>query len=343
MDFQLAQPEISIIIPVYNAERYLNKCINSILNQNFRNFELILVNDGSLDNSGNICEYYSQKDSRIKVFHQDNQGVSKARNLGLKYATGNYIHFIDSDDWIEKNFFSTYFNNLEKDVDIVFVGCKIENKDCTITINLQDYIYNKKEIAIPQLYQKGLLGVTWNKLFKNKIIQTYNIRFNPQLNSFEDELFTLEYCRFINKIQTLSYTGYHYMMYNNTSSLSKRILSIEENLLIASMLQKVGLEISNEELYQEYINENYTLHLHNSLIEHVYEKKNPIKISTNNKKDYIKLAYKLFNKYKYCKMILGSKRSIMLRFVFLINNYYWNNLLFKLYILILKAYKIILL
>ena len=108
--------EISIIVPVYNVEKYLNNCIDSILSQTYTDFELILVNDGSNDNSGEICDFYKKLDSRIKVFHKENGGVSSARNVGISNTNGNYICFIDSDDCVNE----LYLHNLyDKEVDIV--------------------------------------------------------------------------------------------------------------------------------------------------------------------------------------------------------------------------------
>src|SRR5690606_27273688 len=98
-------PKVSVIIPVYNAEKYLRECIDSVLAQTFDDFELLLINDGSTDGSGKICDEYAQKDARVKVFHKENGGVSSARNLGLDNAKGEWITFIDSDDWIGENYF----------------------------------------------------------------------------------------------------------------------------------------------------------------------------------------------------------------------------------------------
>ena len=98
-------PKISIIVPVYNVEQYLSKCIDSILNQTFKDFELILINDGSTDKSGDICDFYKQKDKRIKVIHKNNEGVAKTRNVGIANANAEYIGFIDSDDWIENDMY----------------------------------------------------------------------------------------------------------------------------------------------------------------------------------------------------------------------------------------------
>ena len=135
-------PEISVIVPVYNVEKYLVQCIESIKMQTFENWELILVDDGSQDNSGMICDEYAQKDNRIKVVHQKNRGVSTARNSGVKFATGKYISFVDSDDYIVPNFFEIMLEKLIaykadmvrcgfyefNDNNVVFNTCQFENE-----------------------------------------------------------------------------------------------------------------------------------------------------------------------------------------------------------------------
>ena len=119
--------KISVIIPVYNAELYLKECLDSICNNTYIDLEIILLNDGSLDRSGKICDDYAQKDARIKVFHKKNQGVSATRNLGIKYATGKYIAFIDSDDYVEKNYFKSLYENLKmNDTDLSV--CRVADK-----------------------------------------------------------------------------------------------------------------------------------------------------------------------------------------------------------------------
>lgn len=105
-------PKISVIVPVYNAEKYLHRCIDSILNQTFPDFELLLIDDGSKDQSGEICDEYAKKDSRVKVFHKENGGVSSARNVGIDNAVGEYICFCDSDDWVEKTWLLSFFERM---------------------------------------------------------------------------------------------------------------------------------------------------------------------------------------------------------------------------------------
>ena len=119
------QPKISVIVPVYKAEKYLHRCVDSILSQTFTDFELILVNDGSPDNCGAICDEYAQKDNRVRVFHKENGGVSSARNLGLDNAKGEWITFVDSDDWLKPGCLEQLTNKLDADM----IKCGIEASD----------------------------------------------------------------------------------------------------------------------------------------------------------------------------------------------------------------------
>ena len=138
-------PLISIIVPVYNVESYLKRCIESILNQTFRDFELILVNDGSTDNSEIICKEYALKDERIKYFYQRNKGVSEARNKGIDNSSGEYIQFIDSDDYVDENFLEIVVNRFKRDnSDIVFIGFYNE--------------YNNGEIYKSKYYKESIVS-----------------------------------------------------------------------------------------------------------------------------------------------------------------------------------------
>lgn len=119
----MAVPEISIIVPVYNVEKYLDKCVNSILNQTFQDFELILVDDGSPDNCGEMCDDYAARDKRVTVIHQVNGGLSAARNAGIEIAKGRYLGFVDSDDYIAEDMYELLYNNLKnEDADLATVG-----------------------------------------------------------------------------------------------------------------------------------------------------------------------------------------------------------------------------
>lgn len=182
-------PEISVIVPVYNVEQYLPQCLDSIINQTFKDIEIICINDGSTDNSGKILEQYAQKDDRIKIIHQENQGLSVARNNGMAQAIGEYVSFIDSDDFIHPKFIETLYQAIiQNDCDIA--GCdfqKVYNNEIPVSRSKQ----SKKYVpALEVLLDKRnfIHFNVWNKLYKKEAIK--NIKFVENLY-FEDWVFNL--------------------------------------------------------------------------------------------------------------------------------------------------------
>ena len=217
---KLSNPIISIIVPVYNVEKYLNRCIESILNQTFPDFELILIDDGSTDKSGDICDDYKSKDSRVKVIHKNNEGVSVARNVGLDNSKGTYILFVDSDDYIDNDLLEIAVCNMQsKETDIIFWGFYNEY------INGEIYkrkFYNEsiitsdiKNICI-ELYKRDLFGYTWCKMFRRTIIKDNKIYFDRDMKYCEDEEFTANYCKYINSLAVINQYKYHYINYGDS-------------------------------------------------------------------------------------------------------------------------------
>lgn len=204
--------KVSIIVPVYNAEKTLGRCINSILRQTYAEWEMIIIDDGSTDLSGQLCEQYALQDSRITVIHQDNKGVSAARNVGIDVAKGIYLIFVDSDDEIISTFLADYIEVAEREKSDVVIGgyTEIEND-------------GNKEIHFPTLSgishqdiwevicrKPEQFGYLWNKLFMNDIVQKCNLRLRTDLYSQED----LEFClRYFDQCKTFSWvsnTDYQY-------------------------------------------------------------------------------------------------------------------------------------
>lgn len=243
-------PKVSLIVPVSNVERYLPKCISSILSQIYTDFELLLIDDGSTDGSGKLCDLYAQKDVRIKVFHKVNEGASKARNLGIKHATGEYIAFIDSDDWIESNYLDILIKE-SYNTDIIFFPARMLYEENSETIYIPKVINDKNrenvEDTILYLYKNNqkfqYFVFTWNKLFKKEIIEKNNIKFNETIVHKEDELFTLEYCRYINNIKTISTPIYNYRILPTSLTFQKH--TSEELLIIAQNIQNETQFYSN--------------------------------------------------------------------------------------------------
>lgn len=217
-------PIITFIVPVYNTATHLRTCIDSIVSQTVPDWELILINDGSTDASGSICDEYATKDSRIAVVHQQNSGVSNARNKGIELAKGNFITFIDSDDWIELNF-TEKFKNL------------IINKNTLIVYGIAyDFIDSQQNFQFIPSHDEILLhGVAHAKIWSTDCIRNNKIRFNPALQLHEDHVFFFDTLKYIDDIKIISETLYHYMHYGERS-LSRRLQTSDQYFLAADMM-----------------------------------------------------------------------------------------------------------
>lgn len=223
---------ISIIIPIYNVEKYLNKCIDSVINQTYKNLEIILVNDGSTDNCGNICDQYKKIDKRIKVIHKKNGGVSSARNVALSNIKGEYIYFIDSDDYIEKDTIELLFNNIiEFDSDIACCNYykEYDNEKKDIIISNLKQIMNREEFLNSILNDNSISGYLWNKLYKRELFDK-NIRFDESIKIMEDLIVNLNITKNISKISYVDKPLYHYVQRSNSALNSKDILKMKGSL-----------------------------------------------------------------------------------------------------------------
>ncbi|MCL1946740.1 MAG: glycosyltransferase [Chitinivibrionia bacterium] len=214
-------PKISVIIPVYNAEKYLEKCIDSVLLQTFTDFECILIDDGSPDNSGKICDGYAKKDERIKVVHQENGGVSCARNAGLDIAQGEWITFIDSDDWVDENYLELMYNNaINKTCDLSICGLRSIDKNGKLIIESKQYpvMFFDKVSAKKILFGfEYFTTATVSKLVNRKYIYENNIRFDMEVKVCEDGLFWFEIIDKIDRVLYDSTPCYNYMRNENSA------------------------------------------------------------------------------------------------------------------------------
>jgi len=224
---EIYSPQISVIVPVYNVKQYLHKCIDSILSQTFTNFELLLIDDGSSDDSGSICDEYAKLDLRIQVFHKKNGGVSAARNLGIDKAIGEWICFVDSDDWIEKETFLEIIDNIEeKKIDLVIWGYRLVYPNYSNEINVPISGCSNNKTAIDELlimcdFQK-LLESPCNKLYYTKIIKERMLKFDTNLSLMEDSKFNWNYFNSVQSIYSIKKTYYNYRINHNRESLSAR-------------------------------------------------------------------------------------------------------------------------
>lgn len=220
---RIVSPKISIIVPVYNAEKYLRRCLNSILTQTYTNFEVILVDDGSLDSSGEICDQYVGMDERVKAFHKKNEGVSIARNYGLDQAQGEWVTFSDSDDLLLSDAFIQYIQFVDVDIDLIMGG--YESYDESNQLKNAVAYRGRHEItrheAITQMFKPQYYdyqGYVWNKLFKRDIIQAFGIKFNESVYFNEDRLFVVEYlCNCSGKTVYFTNPVYKYYLRENST------------------------------------------------------------------------------------------------------------------------------
>ena len=213
-------PKVSIIVPVYNTEKYLARCIDSILAQTFTDFELILVNDGSKDNSGKICDEYAQKDSRIVVIHKENGGVSSARNKGIDVAQGEWISFVDSDDWISSDFLSSF----TYDADLMICGIELFGTKHSQQIPDSQHLQNTTEIYtwLASNCHRGYVPSPWAKVFKTSIIQNNNIAFNTSIIRGEDAIFNFDYIQYCDSIKLFNIASYHYYYITEITSIGSK-------------------------------------------------------------------------------------------------------------------------
>lgn len=213
--------DLSIIVPVFNCEQYLSRCLDSILIQSYKNYEIILIDDGSSDDSGKICDEYSKKDKRIKVIHKENAGVSKARNDGITNSIGRYICFLDSDDYISGNYFDEVFAILEKykDVELINFGfysdvddLKFNNLSSDLIKYDEKYYSNIEEIRndFVNLWDNSMLYNIWNKIYLREIINKNNICF-PDYFWGEDVKFNRAYLDSISSMYNSKKCFYHYI------------------------------------------------------------------------------------------------------------------------------------
>lgn len=222
----MIEKKVSIIIPVYNVEKYLKKCIESILNQTYDNLEVILVNDGSIDSSRDICLHYAQNNDRIVYIEQKNLGPSAARNKGIDKAEGEYIQFIDADDYLPPD-------SVKKLVEAIDISDFVIAGYYNLTLKYEGIIekkvnsewnglYTKKELLSNwgDLVNKGMFHYTWNKLYKSNVVKN-KIKFNEDVKISEDMIFNIDYLSMVNKINIIN-TPVYYHIYYNHDSLTKK-------------------------------------------------------------------------------------------------------------------------
>ena len=234
-------PDISVIVPVYKAEKYLHRCVDSILAQTFTNFELILVDDGSPDSSGALCDEYAQKDSRVKVIHKENGGVASARQCGMDNATGIYTIHADPDDWVETTMLEELYNKaIAENADMVICDFYV-SESCGNTYKKQTLSGNDSQNVLDDLLYHRIHGSLWNKLIKRSCYTNNNIRFVEGLNYCEDYLVCVKCLMHNIKVTYLNKAFYYYDQIVNDDSITRRFTTktIEQIKLFITNLEKI--------------------------------------------------------------------------------------------------------
>lgn len=242
---------VSIIVPVYNAEKYLNRCVDSILNQDYPNFELLLMDDGSQDSSREICDRYAWKDARVRVVHKPNSGVSATRNQALDIAKGDYIQFLDSDDWIVPEATRLLVRSMEQNqCDMVIADFyRVSGERLAQKGDIEeDRVMDRQEFAACMVENPAdfYYGVLWNKLYRRKIIEDNRIRMDVSISWCEDFLFNLEYIRHASSFYALQVPVYYYL--KRKGSLVSQGMSISNT---------VRMKINIFEYYNEFYKDVY--------------------------------------------------------------------------------------
>ena len=288
-------PKISVIVPVYKAEAYLHRCVDSLLAQTFTDFEVLLVDDGSPDRSGEICDEYARKDSRVRVFHKENGGVSSARNMGLDEARGKWICFVDSDDFLDSSFLHDFKFN-DSLVGLYLQGYRVVSDNQILSIHRFE-----REVAILRIVdvfieaeRKSILNSPVCKLFNRELINSNMLYFDLNTSYGEDHLFVLNYLQFVQKVSISDASSYNYV-YQNTQSLTRRVVSTKEMLhygvqcymLQTKLIELMGATDSDE--YRSIIHIRLYANMMRTIRDYYLDNKNGVREFCSIKRTYSNL------------------------------------------------------
>lgn len=249
--------KVSLIISIFNAENYLKRCLNSIVCQTYKEYEVILVDDGSVDKSGLICEKYAEKYDYIQVIHKNNEGVVSSRKRGLQNAKYDFVSFVDADDWVDEMYLENMVNGMkEYNVDLIAMGCmkeKLGEKSCKLINNCQPGYYEKEELICeiyPEMLQKedgngfGVLPYLWNKLFKKELLLKIYKNVDNLIDDGDDVAVVYSYLLNSNAILIQDYANYHYEIHMNSITINKKD-NYYENISVLYLHLKKEFQKSN--------------------------------------------------------------------------------------------------
>ena len=255
--------KFSVIVPVYNAEEYLLRCINSLMKQTYQDFEVIMVDDGSSDNSSSLCSSLCSGDSRFIIISKKNGGVSSARNIGLKRATGEWICFVDADDEVLPNYLDFFAKQIsERTADLYMASFNLikNNNQKEYLLKNKTYNHDERILLYLDLRPAGKFGIPWNKCYKASIIKKHGIEFDERLHRAEDELFNLLYLSHSDSVVSSSEIIYNYYRYNYLTGAVK-FPDFGERALIARLIRDASLTLSENISFKRKVREMYVDYL----------------------------------------------------------------------------------
>ena len=299
--------KVSVIVPVYNKEKYIKRCIESILNQTLNEIEILIINDGSSDNSLNIINELTKKDKRVIIIDKNNEGASKTRNLGLKLSKGKYFLFVDADDYIEKSMLEDMYKKIEENnLDLLTSDIKIEKNGKMIKIE-KDLEIEENDVLNGEKYLKLLLqelafGAVWNKLIRREICIHNKIFFNEKIFLGEDYNFLCRLSKYLNRVGKIKNSYYHYIKESNGSSIIKS-KNIDDIIIGYRELENIYRK--DPEIYKLVLKKK-TVMLSTIIFNKKYrEYKNYFLAEKELLKDIKKInLYKFDNDYRYKKSII---------------------------------------
>lgn len=323
--------KITVIVPIYNAEKNIEKCVNSILNQTYSNLEVILINDGSKDKTEEICKNLAKKDNRIKYFYKENSGVSATRNLGLDKVTGDFISFIDSDDYIENDMYEIMLNKIDDSEIVICDYCEVNNDNEFKTdteIEMKEKVFDNLDDLILNIDNKKInryVNPPWNKLIKTDIVKKQNIRFDSRISLGEDLLFNLQCMKVAKKLQIVDKKLYNYSINTEGLGLKKRDVNEYVNNSIKLINELINLSNDTNKIGNILLNE--LCNMINRLINE-YEIKYIFKLLRSLQYEKIKkITYKDLTKKNYLiHILLKRKKYRMIVFLYIIKNKIKNNI-----------------
>lgn len=311
---------ISVIVPVYNVEKYLSRCLESIINQTYKNIEVVCIDDGSPDKSINILKQYEKKDKRIKIIRQENKGLSGARNTGIKKSNGEYIFFVDSDDWLPENAIELLYKTIEKDKSDICIGNLVKtypkkNKEKKLK-KMTNSIFTLTSYLEYSIKNKNFTANVVNKLYRSKIIKQSKILFKEKI-LYEDFFFVIQYFSYTRKISMIKENVYYYYLERSDSivnNINKGDLDSFQNVADIEnfLINNNHEEILNLKYFQNYIFE----WLLSATVSKLFKSRNieltekMYELIRNNK--VFKKYYKLYQKNK----IFGTKKIFAMIFLY---------------------------